>query len=325
MVQSSKTTMIKNFVVKIHNVKSYHVDLVELNLTSHYPVKVNSQLSTLNPEHQKEHKLSAKHIVEEAMTAALVQKCNKCTKPFVKLSGCNKMTCNCGNLQCYVCGQNIRDYRHFERGKCPLHEQNDKRLDTKIMDAQELAMKQVMEQEEGLKEEDLRVEVKKIETDVSHQANPIVAAFGLGGQGFFPHQGQHIQVPLIFYVNLNRIQLFMEFQGCFLRIFINHNNMFLSNLLLCINFRHRIHVLWFNIPFIKSLNILNLLPLFRLFRHLYPHNEQGDDNLGILSFFYIGWCDTFSCLAIPLHGKRVCIGLINCIIEFDFTGGELCG
>jgi hypothetical protein len=92
------------------------------------------------------------------MTAALVQKCNKCTKPFVKLSGCNKMTCNCGNLQCYVCGESIKDYRHFENGKCPLHEQTDARLDSKIMNAQEEAVKKVMEEEAGLKEEDLRVE-----------------------------------------------------------------------------------------------------------------------------------------------------------------------
>jgi hypothetical protein len=113
------------------------------------------------PEYQREHKLSAKHIVEEAMTAALVQKCNKCTKPFVKLSGCNKMTCNCGNLQCYVCGESIRDYRHFENGKCPLHEQTDARLDSKIMNAQEEAVKKVMEEEAGLKEEDLRVEAAR--------------------------------------------------------------------------------------------------------------------------------------------------------------------
>jgi TRIAD3 protein (E3 ubiquitin-protein ligase RNF216) len=123
------------------------------------------------------------------MTAALVQKCNKCTKPFVKLSGCNKMTCNCGNLQCYVCGENIRDYRHFEKGKCPLHEQNDTRLDTKIMNAQEVAMKQVMEQEEGLKEEDLRVEIKRPEAPVAamgQQApvNPFLdlADFAPGGR-----------------------------------------------------------------------------------------------------------------------------------------------
>lgn len=106
------------------------------------------------------------------MTAALVQKCNKCTKPFVKLSGCNKMTCNCGNLQCYVCGESIRDYQHFQRGKCPLHEQSDARLDIKIMNAQEEAVKKVMEEEAGLKEEDLRVEAARNTQGPSSQRPP---------------------------------------------------------------------------------------------------------------------------------------------------------
>jgi hypothetical protein len=97
------------------------------------------------------------------MTAALVQKCNKCSRPFVKLSGCNKMTCTCGNLQCYVCGQNIKDYNHFEQGrgngtKCPLHENNDSRLEAKILNAREEAVKKVLEEEEGLNEEDVKVD-----------------------------------------------------------------------------------------------------------------------------------------------------------------------
>src|ERR1700738_677335 len=137
-------------------------------------------------EYEREHKLSAKHFVEEAMTAALVQKCNKCAKPFVKLSGCNKMTCNCGNLQCYVCGENIADYRHFEKGKCPLHEQNDTRLDAKIMTAQENAVKKVMEEEAGLQEEDIRVEAAR-------QNNPpVVPQQGMIPGGFYPAQ----QIPM---------------------------------------------------------------------------------------------------------------------------------
>jgi len=110
------------------------------------------------------------------MTAALVQICNKCAKPFVKLHGCNKMTCNCGNLQCYVCGANIQDYRHFERqggSKCPLYESNDTRLDTKIRNAQEEAVKKVMEEVEGLNEDDIRVEGSPVtngaQTDGHHQ------------------------------------------------------------------------------------------------------------------------------------------------------------
>lgn len=73
------------------------------------------------------------------------------------------MTCNCGNLQCYVCGQNIKDYRHFEQvradgTKCPLHENNESRLEAKILSAREDAVKKVLEEEEGLKEEDVKVD-----------------------------------------------------------------------------------------------------------------------------------------------------------------------
>lgn len=41
------------------------------------------------------------------------RKCWKCSKVFIKESGCNKMTCSCGANMCYVCGQAVTDYKHF--------------------------------------------------------------------------------------------------------------------------------------------------------------------------------------------------------------------
>lgn len=77
------------------------------------------------------------------------------------------MTCSCGNLQCYVCGESIRDYKHFEvvrkdGTKCPLHEKNDQRLDTKIRRAQADAVKKVLDEEEGLNEEDVKVDIPAV-------------------------------------------------------------------------------------------------------------------------------------------------------------------
>ena len=77
------------------------------------------------------------------------------------------MTCSCGNLQCYVCGESIRDYKHFEvvrkdGTKCPLHEKNDQRLDTKIRRAQADAVKKVLDEEEGLNEEDVKVDIPTV-------------------------------------------------------------------------------------------------------------------------------------------------------------------
>lgn len=167
--------MTRNFDVKTKNVKLFPAECVVLNHIFPYHAKVILNETSLTLEHQKDHKLSAKHIVEEAMTAALVQKCNKCAKPFIKESGCNKMTCSCGNLQCYVCGQSIKDYHHFERPgkdgkKCPLHEQNDTRLETKIKNAQADAVKKVLDEGEGLNEEDIKVEIPQVEPPRGHHA-----------------------------------------------------------------------------------------------------------------------------------------------------------
>jgi TRIAD3 protein (E3 ubiquitin-protein ligase RNF216) len=51
-------------------------------------------------EADKDGQISLRHIVEEAMSAALIRQCNSCKHPFVKEYGCNKMTCShCRNVQ----------------------------------------------------------------------------------------------------------------------------------------------------------------------------------------------------------------------------------
>ena len=62
---------------------------------------------------------SLRTTIEAARTAALKRTCPRCGLGFVKESGCNKMTCVCGYLMCYVCRQGLsRDqvgevYSHF--------------------------------------------------------------------------------------------------------------------------------------------------------------------------------------------------------------------
>ncbi|WVF67056.1 hypothetical protein IAT40_001800 [Kwoniella sp. CBS 6097] len=77
-------------------------------------------------------KLNNRHTVEDAMSEALIRKCPKCAKPYIKDTGCNKIHCSkCGTLSCYVCQKQIHGYDHFDQnpsdyragktaGKCVL-------------------------------------------------------------------------------------------------------------------------------------------------------------------------------------------------------------
>ena len=61
---------------------------------------------------------NGRRTVEEAMTDALVRTCPRplCRRKFLKNDGCNKMTCSCGCIICYVCGEEIPKsvgYKHF--------------------------------------------------------------------------------------------------------------------------------------------------------------------------------------------------------------------
>lgn len=55
----------------------------------------------------------AHHYLEEKMTEALIHKCYKCSRPFFKEEGCNKMVCVCGAEMCYICDKPVNGYKHF--------------------------------------------------------------------------------------------------------------------------------------------------------------------------------------------------------------------
>lgn len=63
--------------------------------------------------------------IEEKMSEALIRKCPTCSNPILKDYGCNKMTCTCGTMMCYVCRIQVYNYNHFETYNgipgCPLH------------------------------------------------------------------------------------------------------------------------------------------------------------------------------------------------------------
>ena len=53
------------------------------------------------------------HMIEEKMTEALIRICHNCKRQFLKDSGCNKMVCQCGAMQCYICDKPVKGYEHF--------------------------------------------------------------------------------------------------------------------------------------------------------------------------------------------------------------------
>lgn len=57
---------------------------------------------------------AARLYLEEKMTEALIRKCYNCGRTFFKEDGCNKMTCVCGALMCYICDKPVKGYDHFQ-------------------------------------------------------------------------------------------------------------------------------------------------------------------------------------------------------------------
>ncbi|KAK7065166.1 hypothetical protein SK128_014878 [Halocaridina rubra] len=82
-------------------------------------------------EIEKKPQMNARTFLENEMAEAMIRECPKCKKRFIIEAGCNRMTCPCGAVMCYICKQlidtvNGDGYSHFERGpfpsdKCPLY------------------------------------------------------------------------------------------------------------------------------------------------------------------------------------------------------------
>ncbi|XP_064093448.1 E3 ubiquitin-protein ligase RNF216-like isoform X2 [Macrobrachium nipponense] len=51
--------------------------------------------------------------LENRMAEAMIRECVKCKKRFILEAGCNKMTCACGAIMCYLCKRPIEGYDHF--------------------------------------------------------------------------------------------------------------------------------------------------------------------------------------------------------------------
>lgn len=133
--------------------------------------KRESHIPKTCEESAKERGLSVRRQIEEAMSAALIRKCNRCGTPFVKEEGCNKMTCTrngCFNVQCYVCSKSC-SYNHFDdrgrggkSGNCPLFESVYERHDNEVKKAEQEALAKVRADHPEFNDEDLKVKVSDL-------------------------------------------------------------------------------------------------------------------------------------------------------------------
>ncbi|KZT20220.1 hypothetical protein NEOLEDRAFT_1172659 [Neolentinus lepideus HHB14362 ss-1] len=132
--------------------------------------KKDNHLPKSCKEVEDDKKIDARHTVEEAMTKALMRNCPKCSKAFIKESGCNKMTCpNCRTLSCYVCRQVITGYDHFgqpppytgpkDANKCPLWDPVEQRHNDEVTKARNLAMEAVRLNNPDVSDKDVTVDL----------------------------------------------------------------------------------------------------------------------------------------------------------------------
>lgn len=151
--------------------------------------KLESHIPKSCEENAKDIGLSVRRQIEEAMSEALIRKCNKCGTPFVKEEGCNKMTCTrpgCGNVQCYVCSKSCT-YSHFnderrggKTGNCPLFEKTSTRHHNEVKKAEMEALQKIRAEHPEYTEEDLTIKVSEavLEDEQRRQAKEYVPRNG---------------------------------------------------------------------------------------------------------------------------------------------------
>ncbi|GAD91735.1 RING finger protein, putative [Paecilomyces variotii No. 5] len=147
-----------------------------------------SHLPKTCQEAKKDRGLQGRHFVEEAMSDALIRTCNSCGVKLIKEYGCNKMTCPCGSLMCYLCKKDItiEKYNHFidvtpngvfmpntrsrPRGCIMNDEAPAERDRAEVEGAERAAIRKMRSQNPHLKEEDLRVDKEEQRTSARRRA-----------------------------------------------------------------------------------------------------------------------------------------------------------
>jgi TRIAD3 protein (E3 ubiquitin-protein ligase RNF216) len=114
-------------------------------------------------EAKKDRGVSERHLVEEAMSEALIRNCPRCQAKIVKEFGCNKMTCpSCRCCMCYLCKKDItrEQYAHFGYGPNACTVEDDPTRDQKeVEQAQKKTIEEIRAENPGLTSEELQVKL----------------------------------------------------------------------------------------------------------------------------------------------------------------------
>lgn len=103
-------------VIDNENERLFRCQNEDCSVVSCRNCKKKDHLPKTCAEMEEDTTLNAQHLIEEAMTNALMRKCPKCQATFVKSDGCNKIKCaKCGQLSCYICRKAIAGYDHFNQ------------------------------------------------------------------------------------------------------------------------------------------------------------------------------------------------------------------
>lgn len=186
----------EDFEFRCANPECARVSCRRCKAVSHVPISCE--------EHAREHRQSARHVVEEAMTAALKRTCNNCKKSYIKDYGCNKMKCpSCGTLQCYVCSQTVADYKHFDQPypervggagpvqevRCPLYDDVEARHEREVKEAADAARAQVLAEDPNVQPDDLKIDMpadSAAATEARRRARDVMAPFAMPFNGALP-------------------------------------------------------------------------------------------------------------------------------------------
>jgi hypothetical protein len=102
--------------IRCPNVNCNVMFCISCRKKAHFPAPCFGKRGSKYSEAQ----INLRNFVEQKMTEALIRFCGKCGKPVIKTSGCNHMSCVCGNQFCYSCGGNFSTPGKYTHPNCRI-------------------------------------------------------------------------------------------------------------------------------------------------------------------------------------------------------------